>query len=559
MLRRLRPNIDWVRAVVCPAVVFIAMGLDRGYQTDFWHHLARGREIARAGRLPDVDQFTFTVAGQAVRDANWLTQLGYYHLFTLGGMPLVQFANALVLAAAAGLLVWVCRRRSASVAVGAAAGVLAFAGIWQTLLVRPQSLSLLLFVALLAVLLEAERRRWLLLVPPLLMALWANLHGGFPIGLVLIGAFAAATLLEGWSVDLRRRLFGAPLPVSGVGEGDQPLAVRNPAGETNGPVSGWPLRLHNRDKTVRRLLACLAGSVVATCLNPYGPRVYEYVLTLSKRASGRHIEEWLPPSMDLWVGRALVASVVLLIVLLAVARRRPRPRDLFVALAFLPLACASVRMVPWWLLAVSPVLASTIGANLVLARARRRNQPRPSVGMMGEREPGLSVPAVVMLALVSGAVVLSVPGLERYNPIFGTLRPTRRPEADLEAVVARLAERSDDARVFTRLEWGEYLDWAAYPRGGRTFIDGRIEIYPDDVWQQYHAVTSARADWQGILDGRGVDYLLLDSTYHVELLPHVRASGQWERVCGAGPAVLYTRTGAAAGAGVAAADIHDAR
>src|SRR5688500_3095950 len=116
--------------------------MDRGYQTDFWHHLARGREIARAGRVVDVEQFTFTVAGSTVRDANWLTQLAYYRLFELGGMPLVQFANSCLLAAAAALLVSICRRRSGSVAVAAAVGVFAFAGIWQTLLVRPQSVSL---------------------------------------------------------------------------------------------------------------------------------------------------------------------------------------------------------------------------------------------------------------------------------------------------------------------------------------------------------------------------------------------------------------------------------
>src|SRR6059058_302170 len=64
------PNINWVRAIVCPAVVFIAMNMDRGYQTDFWHHLARGREIATAGRIPDAETMVFTVAGKSVRDPN---------------------------------------------------------------------------------------------------------------------------------------------------------------------------------------------------------------------------------------------------------------------------------------------------------------------------------------------------------------------------------------------------------------------------------------------------------------------------------------------------------
>src|SRR5438105_5479584 len=99
-----------VRLLLAPSLVFIAANLDRQYQTDFWHHLTRGRAIVAAGRLVDVDLFTFTIHGQRLRDANWLTQVLYYRTFQLGGLALVQFANAVVLAAALALLVRVCRR-----------------------------------------------------------------------------------------------------------------------------------------------------------------------------------------------------------------------------------------------------------------------------------------------------------------------------------------------------------------------------------------------------------------------------------------------------------------
>ncbi|MFM9616248.1 hypothetical protein ACKI18_47975, partial [Streptomyces niveiscabiei] len=39
-----------------------------------------------------------------------------------------------------------------------------------------------------------RRTRWLLL--PAIMALWANLHGGFLIGFLIIGAFGGAALLR---------------------------------------------------------------------------------------------------------------------------------------------------------------------------------------------------------------------------------------------------------------------------------------------------------------------------------------------------------------------------
>ena len=124
------------------------------------------------------------------------------------------------------------------------------------------------------------RRPWLLLLPPVLMAVWVNVHGGFPIGLLLVGCYVLAALIETfWN--------------------------RSP----NGPrLTSW--------------IACLTASVAATLANPYGWHVYEYVGLTSNAASGRHIDEWLPPSLDLLTGKVWVLSLLLLVVLFGMARRR---------------------------------------------------------------------------------------------------------------------------------------------------------------------------------------------------------------------------------------------
>jgi len=121
-----------------------------------------------------------------------------------------------------------------------------------------------------------------------------------------------------------------------------------------------------------------------------------------------------------------------------------------------------------------------------------------------------------------------------------------RDEYDLEAVTAPLAKRDDGRRIFSRFEWGEYLGWSLSPSGRTVFMDGRIEIFPDPVWEQYAAVTKGRADWEEILDGYQVDCLLLDTSYHADLLPQVERSQRWERVEKAGKAVLFLRKPATA-------------
>jgi hypothetical protein len=146
-------------------------------------------------------------------------------------------------------------------------------------------------------------------------------------------------------------------------------------------------------------------------------------------------------------------------------------------------------------------------------------------------------------------VVFSAPLLERYNPVLGVVRKLHRTEYDLEAVAAHLKQQGEARRIFSRFEWGEYLGWALAP-AHRIFMDGRIEIYPNEVWADYSAVTRGRADWEQILDRYEVDALLLDAEYHADLLPQVeRPSSGWQETFRAGPAVLFQRRSALAARG----------
>src|SRR3954454_8575723 len=98
------PTDAWVRLALVPVLTFIALAANTSYLADFWHHLARGRVIVTEGRLLDHDIFTFTVPGAPFQDVNWLSQVVYFLLHEVGGLPLVQVANALLMALTLGLL-----------------------------------------------------------------------------------------------------------------------------------------------------------------------------------------------------------------------------------------------------------------------------------------------------------------------------------------------------------------------------------------------------------------------------------------------------------------------
>lgn len=479
------PSLDTVRLALAPALVFIVAGLDRGYQTELWQHLARGRLIANERQVVSVDRFTFTVSGRPLRDNNWLSQLLYYGLHEAGGLALIQTVNALTVAAAVAALVALCRRESGSARVAGAVGAAVFLGLWQTLLIRPQSFSILFFVFLYALLTAAARRPALLALAPPLVALWANVHGGFAVGLLLIFTFA---LPETWRF------------------------------------------LRAGDRSVRSLLpwpACLAASIGATLINPYGWDVYRYAGELSALGVARGIEEWLPPSVGTLVGTVFILSVPALAILVAAGRRRFTLRDGAVLACFLVPACMSVRMAAWWFLAAAPVAARLA--------AGWRDQPTQ------QPTAAASWRAAVAVGFMSVVCLASVPLLERFSPLFGAARSARRTESDLDALAATLAESRDPSpRVYSRMEWSNYLAWRSEGRA-RVFLEGHVELYPPAQWEQYLAVTDARPGWRAVLDDYGVQFLLLDQTYHRALLSELHDGTDWSVRARAGDAVLFQR------------------
>src|SRR5262245_18268374 len=459
---------SWVRFLLAPALVFIACGIDRNYQTDLWHHLARGKVICEEGQLLDEDRFTYTVQGQPLRDVNWLSQVIFYRIWSIGGLPLLQTFNALLLAGTMALLVLLSRARSGSMLVAGGVGLFVFVGLWQFILIRPQTFSFLLFVLLYFLLEQSEKRPWLLRFVPLVQSLWVNLHGAFPIGLVLIGVYLFARVLEKvWQ--------------SGLG--------------VIGDRRSWQLTL------------CLAASGLTTLANPYGWHVLEYVGQTSGLATARKIDEWLPPGLGTLAGKVWAASLVGMLILLSLPGRRPALREVCLLAVFLPLSCGSVRMVAWWLFIAAPIAAALIADRVPKHRLDSQESERPSIGA-----------AVVCVLLVAG-MVMCTPWFERWNPIHRFARSPHRVEYDLKEMADRMKEEATGGRVFTRFEWSEYIGWVLGP-DYPIFMDGRIEIIPDPVWKEYSAVTSGAAEWQDILKQYNVEFLIIDAgPYHGRLRP----------------------------------------
>lgn len=173
--------------------------------SDFFWHLRTGEWILQHRALPQEYLFsvappqTTAAAQRFIMTSYWLTQVMLAALHGAGGFAAIVAWRWLLFVP---FLVLVARRAQGDPLVRTAFLSLAVLVLGLFPAERPQFVSFLGTAALLYLLdgLRAPRpaagRRWLAGAVPALMVLWANCHGGFVVGLGLLGWFALAESLK---------------------------------------------------------------------------------------------------------------------------------------------------------------------------------------------------------------------------------------------------------------------------------------------------------------------------------------------------------------------------
>jgi len=183
----------WVAVFIY--ALFIVAGNRLLIDPDTMWQITVGQWILDHRMVPETDVYSFTMRGQPWISTQWLAQVFYAKAFAIAGWsgPVV-LATIAISATFALLTRFLSRHLSDSTTLVFVAAALALTV--PHLLARPHVLALPLMVAWVGGMIAAADRRdapsfWLLPV----MALWANLHGGFVFGLVLIAPIALDAVL----------------------------------------------------------------------------------------------------------------------------------------------------------------------------------------------------------------------------------------------------------------------------------------------------------------------------------------------------------------------------
>jgi hypothetical protein len=172
---------------------------------DLWGHLRFGLDLLDTGRIVRADAYSYLTGDQPWINHEWLSEAIMAIAFRAGGVAgLVAIKMALGLVVAT-LVVWHLRRVGISVLASlliAAYGVAVMLPGFRSL--RPQAFTYLAFlIVLLLVHAATERGKtralWL---APVVLAIWANLHGGFVAGLGVLTLSAIVSAAGGGAVGV---------------------------------------------------------------------------------------------------------------------------------------------------------------------------------------------------------------------------------------------------------------------------------------------------------------------------------------------------------------------
>jgi hypothetical protein len=460
-----------------------------GFQDpDFWWHLRVGRWMAENGKLPSVDLFTFTVPDHVWTDHEYLTEVLMWLIYSAAGTVGLAIVFGLITWAGFWLMYRQVRRRPfVIVGLGLALGALAGWPIWGP---RAQMITFALSCLELYWLhgyLSGRSRA--LNYFPVVMAVWANLHGGWVIGFVWLGVALVAELV-GWAWDRS-----------------------NPAHKPH----------------VRFLAIVSAVSLVAVLATPHGFSLYLYPFqTQGSVAQQKLIVEWFSPDFHQIYLRPFEAMVF--IVIGGFALRRPTLYQFLLVVAGLGLALQSVRHVALFVAAATPVMISVYSDYWKELAASRGWK--------------LSLPTRPLFAVVT-AVVLVLVLLVTLVKIDSDINPSVQQKLDASSYPIGAADwlaahPEVGTRMYNQYGWGGYLAYRFYPQTNRrVFIFGEAELMGDPLLNQYNSVQNLRPDWKAILDQYQVDYVIFNKG---EALSNVLATQpEWKIAYEDDVAVIFVR------------------
>jgi hypothetical protein len=274
--------------------------------------------------------------------------------------------------------------------------------------------------------------------------------------------------------------------------------------------------------------AVLVGlvSLAAVNINPHGPSMLLYPFkTISIQALQDHIAEWQTPNFHGRETWPFLAMFFLTWISLALTREKIVAIDILVPLAIGYMSLTAARNISIFALATLPILF--------------RHSNSIVENILSRRRPGEDFPESIIRKLNWTLLILFI--------IAASLKITRElpdkinqekieDQMPLEAFQLIESEKYP-GELFNSYNWGGYVVWRLYPNY-LSFVDGRTDLFGDEILGQYFKIWLAESGWEEELEGWDINLVLVEP--HAPLAHALQGSG-WTTQFEDTKSILLTR------------------
>ena len=452
-------------------LLILIMAVRTPLDTDMWWHLRAGEETWLDKEIYSEDTFSFTRDGEPWLNHSWLSQLIMYLLYSAGSYKaLTIWVGTCAVVSISLVYLQMDGHPIIRMMAGVLAGIVASV-VWSP---RPQIMSLVLFAAVGFLIYlykwKKSNRLWWL---PLIFILWSNLHGGYILGIILIGTMIGGEIFNKMQLE----------------ENSDHLSWRE-----IGILSVW-------------VLVCL----LVVLINPFGFGMWKIPFnTVGVESLQNLISEWASPDFHQFYQQPMLWMLFGVLAALGLSKRRIDGSDLACLIIFGWGALTARRNFGPFALVAAPILTRHL--NPVLTEWKTAIEVRfssmqtwlSSVSESNEKiKPGFrhAVNFIVLLML-SGAAVWKI--YEVSSPLF--IKESEQAVFPVEAVEF-FKGTNEIGQIFNEYNWGGYLIWNL--RDFTVFVDGRTDLFGDEIIGEWIEISKAENNWQDKLDHWEIDYILI--------------------------------------------------
>ncbi|MEM7331456.1 MAG: hypothetical protein AAF490_05120 [Chloroflexota bacterium] len=467
-------------------VSLFGMSIRETLDPDLWWHLKTGDYILQNG-IPHQDIFSFTVPNHVWITHEWLSEVLMWLIYSAAGLPGLMVGFALLITLTYWILYLSCAGRPYLAGFVVVLSAITSAIVWGA---RPQIFNLLLtalFVWIVAQYKKNPERKRLLwwLVP--LTAVWANLHSGYLLGVVLLACYVGGAVLDRWFKSERA----------------EPLA--------------WT--------DIRYLGIVTFLSFLAAVLNPNGAELWIYpFFTLGSRAMQAYIQEWHSPNFHLGIFWPFVVMLTLGPLSWILDEKRPSLTDGLLFFGTGAAGLLSARHIPLFAIVAAPIICKYFWFSLENSSlGQKLSVPNPKPTQLIS-----FANIIILLVAVVGVIGWSAQKISDNEAAITSWYP-------VAAVDFLEDEGLANARIYNSYNWGGYLIWRDIP----VFVDGRADVYGDPFLFEYREAFDASLTWEEPLDNYNVDYVIMERGSPLNTLLELHPN--WESVYLDDIAQIYSR------------------